>query len=150
MDSWSRPVTMSMPPKSSFLSRENDFICEVCSWFYWTLCDILRTIRPWVSWLFYSMPANSFNLSLLNLLEQRRRETWTRGAMAPPIFFFFKLIYTYSLILVILFYKSHFAPFNIIIDSFRSITLATKFSITFLQAIVVVNFYWFASDLSLI
>ena len=60
---------MSMPPKSSFLSRKNDFICEVCSWFYWTLCDILRTIRPWVSWLFYSMPANSFNLSLLNFLE---------------------------------------------------------------------------------
>ena len=40
---------------------------------------------------------------------------------------------------------SHFAPFNIIIDSFMSTTLITNFSIAFLQTIVVVKFYWFAS-----
>ena len=61
------PVTMSMPPEGSFFIRKIDFICKVWTWFYRTLCDVLRTIRPWISWLFYSMPAYSNNLLLFNL-----------------------------------------------------------------------------------
>ena len=67
MDTWSCPVTMSMPPEGSFFIRKIDFICKVWTWFYRTLCDVLRTIRPWISWLFYSMPAYSNNLLLFNL-----------------------------------------------------------------------------------
>ena len=67
MDTWSCPVTVSMPPESSFFSRKIDFIRKAWTWFYRTLCDVLRTIGPWISWLFYSMPADSNNLLLFNL-----------------------------------------------------------------------------------
>ena len=81
--------------------------------------------------------------------RQGRRETWTRGGNGPPNFFIFILINIYIVTNFSNFFsiKSHFASFNIIIDSFRSTTLATKFSITFLQIVAVVNFYWFASRL---
>ena len=66
--------------------------------------------------------------------------------MTTPIFFFFKLILVHrALTLTILFYKITFCPLNIIIDSFKSTILVTNFSITFLQIVEVLKFYWFAS-----
>ena len=41
--------------------------------------------------------------------------------------------------------KLHFALLNNIIDSFKSNTIVTNFSTTFLQTVEVVNFFWFTS-----
>ena len=48
-------------------------------------------------------------------------------------------------ILAILFYKITLCLLNNIIDSFKSNTIATNFSTTFLQIAEVVKIYWFVS-----
>ena len=48
------------------------------------------------------------------------------------------------LILVILFYKITFFFFNNIIDSFKSNIILTNIFITFLQIVLIANYYWFA------
>ena len=61
------------------------------------------------------------------------------------IFFKKKLVYIQIQILAILFYKITLCLLNNIIDSFKSNTIATNFSTTFLQIAEVVKIYWFVS-----
>jgi hypothetical protein len=66
------PVTMRVPPQSSFLGGKFYFLSKLLSRSDWTLCNIFRTIRPWISWLLHSMPAKLLLLLLFKFVTKEK------------------------------------------------------------------------------
>lgn len=57
VDGGTCPIAVSVPPQSTFFVRELDLVSEIRSGSNWTLCDVFRTIGPWISRLLYSVPS---------------------------------------------------------------------------------------------
>jgi hypothetical protein len=68
------PVTVRVPPQSSFLGGKFYFLSKLLSRSDWTLCNIFWTIRPWISWLLHSMPSKLLLLLLLFKFVTKKRK----------------------------------------------------------------------------
>lgn len=47
--SGSKPFAVSMPPQSAFLVLDCEAVCVSGSWLDGTLCDVFRSVCPWIS-----------------------------------------------------------------------------------------------------
>ena len=101
MHTSSSPVTMSMPPKSSFFIWKYNLISKVWCRLYRALSNVLWTIRPWISWLMHSMPILK---NIYYLLKYFHNVLFFKLQCTPSNFAYFQLDVTT--------FACHYQPFS--------------------------------------